>query len=77
MAIGSDGPLMDDRQGVLASRRNGFGVIGTTGILDLGAERGLVDLPEVVSLLRQTNFRTSESMFDAQLEKHGQGGGNA
>jgi predicted nucleic acid-binding protein len=77
MAIGGNLLLMDDRQGVLTARRKGFGVIGTIGILDLAAERGLVDLPVAVSRLRQTNFRRSESMLDALLEKHGQGGSNA
>jgi predicted nucleic acid-binding protein len=77
MAIGGDLLLMDDRQGVSTARRKGFGVIGTIGILDLAAERGLVDLPAAVSRLRQTNFRRSESLFDALLKKHGQGGGNA
>jgi predicted nucleic acid-binding protein len=77
MAIGGDLLLMDDRQGVSTARRKGFGVIGTIGILDLAAERGLVDLPAAVSRLRQTNFRRSESMLDALLEKHGQGGSNA
>jgi predicted nucleic acid-binding protein len=77
MAIGGDLLLMDDRQGVLTARRKGFGVIGTIGILDLAAERGQVNLPAAVSRLRQTNFRRSESLFDALLEKHRQGGGNA
>lgn len=76
-ALGGDLLLMDDRQGVLTARRKGFGVIGTIGILDLAAERGLVDLPAAVSRLRRTNFRRSESMLDALLEKHAQESGNA
>jgi predicted nucleic acid-binding protein len=68
---------MDDRQGVLTARRKGFGVIGTIGILDLAAERGLVDLPAAVGRLRRTSFRRSESMLDALLEKHAQESGNA
>jgi predicted nucleic acid-binding protein len=75
-ALGGDLLLMDDRQGVLAARRKGFGVIGTIGILDLAAERGLVDLPAAVGRLRRTNFRRSESMLDALLERHTQKGGN-
>jgi predicted nucleic acid-binding protein len=66
---------MDDRQGVLAARHRGFGVIGTIGILDLAAERGLVDMREVIRRLRETNFRRSESMLGELLEKHNRAGG--
>jgi len=76
-SLGGDLLLMDDRQGVLDARRKGFGVIGTIGILDLAADRSLVDLPAAVSRLRRTNFRRSESMLDALLEKHARGGGGA
>jgi predicted nucleic acid-binding protein len=54
LALGGDLLLMDDRRGVLAPRKKGFGVIGTIGILDLAAERGLIDLPAAISRLRQT-----------------------
>ena len=66
-ALGGDLLLMDDRQGVLAARRRGFGVIGTIGILDLAADCRLIDLPAVIARLRPTNFRRSESMLDALL----------
>ena len=69
-ALGGDLLLMDDRQGVLAARRRGFGVIGTIGILDLAADCRLIDLTEAIARLRQTNFRRSESMLDALLKKH-------
>jgi predicted nucleic acid-binding protein len=70
MALGGDLLLMDDRKGVLAARSRGFGVIGTIGILDLAARRSLIDLPAAIALLRQTNFRRSEALLDALLEKH-------
>jgi len=70
VALGADLLLMDDRQGVVTARRKGFGVIGTIGILDLAARRGQVDLPAAVSRLRETNFRRSESMLDALLERY-------
>ena len=43
-SIGAEVLLMDDRAGVAAARAKGFAVIGTLGILDAGARRGLVDL---------------------------------
>src|SRR6266700_3502235 len=43
-AIGADLILMDDRDGVAIARAQGFAVTGTLGVLDLAAQRGLVDL---------------------------------
>jgi predicted nucleic acid-binding protein len=38
--------LMDDRRGVMVARRKGLRVTGTLGVLDVAAERGLVDFAE-------------------------------
>ena len=35
--------LMDDRDGVAFARAQGFAVTGTLGVLDLAAQRGLID----------------------------------
>jgi predicted nucleic acid-binding protein len=36
--------LMDDREGMVAARREGLAVAGTLGALGLAAERGLINL---------------------------------
>jgi predicted nucleic acid-binding protein len=59
--------LLDDRRGVAAAYAAGLEVVGTIGVLDRGADRGLVDLPAAVARLHQTNFRCRPDMLDALL----------
>jgi predicted nucleic acid-binding protein len=66
-AINADLVLMDDRAGVIAARALGFAVIGTLGVLDLAARRGLIDLGDAVARLRATNFRYRPEILDALL----------
>jgi predicted nucleic acid-binding protein len=61
---------MDDRQGVAAASAVGLRVIGTIGVLDRAALRGLIDLPAVVARLRETNFRYRPELLDALLAQH-------
>jgi predicted nucleic acid-binding protein len=49
--------LMDDREGVIAARREGFTVTGTLGVLSLAAERHLLNLAEAFERLKRPNFR--------------------
>jgi len=42
----ADPLLMDDREGVIAARREGLAVTGTLGALDPAAERRLLSLGE-------------------------------
>ena len=69
-ALNADLLLMDDRKGVTAALRKGLRVTGTLGILDLAAERGLVDLAKAVNDLRKTNFRFPEALLEALLRRH-------
>jgi predicted nucleic acid-binding protein len=61
---------MDDRLGVAAALAMGQRVIGTVGVLDRAARRGLIDLPASVARLRGTNFRCRPEMLDALLADH-------
>jgi predicted nucleic acid-binding protein len=54
--------LMDDRAGVLAAERKGLLVTGPLGILDLAANRGLLDIKVSVQRLTATNFRYSQAL---------------
>ena len=60
--------LMDDREGVIAARREGFAVTGTLGVLTLAADRRLINLPEAFDRLKQTNFRYRQEILDELLE---------
>jgi predicted nucleic acid-binding protein len=62
--------LMDDRKGVIVARAKGLRVTGTLGVLDIAAQRGLVDFAQVISRLRRTTFRIPEALLDSLLRKH-------
>ncbi|MHB8522887.1 MAG: DUF3368 domain-containing protein [Limisphaerales bacterium] len=60
---------MDDRAGRNAAVRCGLAVIGTIGLLERAAARGLLGLPQAVQLLRQTNARLDPELIRAALER--------
>lgn len=61
--------LMDDRAGRGAAMQCGLAVVGTIGLLEQAAARGMLDLPVAVDRLRQTNARLSPELIDAALER--------
>jgi predicted nucleic acid-binding protein len=69
LELAADLLLMDDREGVIAARRKGFAVTGTLGVLDLAAERGLLNLGEAFDRLKRTNFRCPWGVMDRLLDK--------
>ena len=69
--------LIDDRKGVVAALSKGFEVTGTLGVLDLAAERGMVDLVDAIDRLKGTNFRYRQELFDVLLKKHKDRGSRA
>ena len=52
------------------ARQNGLTVTGTLGVLDLAAEKGLVDLNVAVLRLLETNFRVSPPVVEELLSRH-------
>jgi predicted nucleic acid-binding protein len=62
--------LIDDREGRREARRRLLPVTGTLGILDKGAERGLIDLPAVLTKLQQTNFYLPAEAVQSLLNQH-------
>ena len=58
---------MDDREGVVAARRQGFAVTGTLGVLSLAAERRMIDLADAFDRLKNTNFRYRQDFLDRLL----------
>lgn len=62
--------LIDDRAGRHAAMQCGLPVIGTLGLLDQAALRTLIDLPQVIGRLRQTNARLDPALVEAVLERH-------
>jgi predicted nucleic acid-binding protein len=61
--------LMDDRAGRSAAIHCGVTVIGTIGLLEQAAARGLLELPEAMERLQQTNARLDPTLIRAALER--------
>jgi predicted nucleic acid-binding protein len=49
--------LIDERDGVAVALRQGLRIVGTLGVLDAAASRGLIDLRTVFERLDKTSFR--------------------
>jgi predicted nucleic acid-binding protein len=75
ISLHADLLLMDDRKGVIVARGKGLRVTGTLGVLDLAAQRGLVNFAQAVNRLRRTTFRIPEALLDSLMKKHAQQGG--
>ncbi len=61
---------MDDRKGVRFARKQGFAVTGTLGLLELAANRGLLDLAAALSQLTGTSFYCPQKIMDALLARY-------
>jgi len=70
VAMRADLLLIDDRRGIRAAKQQGLRVTGTLGLLDLAAERGLVDFAGAIRALQSTSFRRPEVLLQARLNKH-------
>ncbi len=72
--LGAELVLMDDRAGVVVARQLGLVATGTLGVLDLGARRGMIDLPDAFTRLKATSFRYRPEIMDALLAQHARRG---
>jgi predicted nucleic acid-binding protein len=64
--------LIDDMDGRAAARRIGLAPIFTVAILELAAEKRMLDLALTIGKLRQTSFFISPGILDSALERDGQ-----
>lgn len=76
ISLHADLLLMDERKGVKVARGKGFRVTGTLGLLEMAAQRGLIDFAEAAERLRQTTFRSPEALLDLMLERNSKKCGN-
>jgi predicted nucleic acid-binding protein len=76
ISLGADLLLMDDRKGVIVARGKGLRVTGTLGVLELAAQRGLINFAQAVNRLRRTTFRIPEALLDSLMKRHVQQEGN-
>ena len=61
--------LIDERAGRAEAARRSLRVTGTLGVLRIGAEAGLIDVRDVVSRLKETNFYVDELLLEKVFEK--------
>jgi uncharacterized protein len=61
--------LMDDRAGRAAAIHCGLAVIGTIGLLEQASVRGILELPDTMERLRNTNARLDPELVRAALER--------
>lgn len=62
--------LIDERAGFRVAKRRGLRVTGTLGVLDLAAERGLLEFAAAIRELERTSFRLPAKLIDELLAKH-------
>jgi predicted nucleic acid-binding protein len=65
--LDADLVLMDDLDGRLEAERRHLKVIGTLGVLRDAAFQQLIDLPQALDQLRQTNFFISPAVLQSLL----------
>jgi predicted nucleic acid-binding protein len=65
----ADPVLMDDKDGRRKAAHRQVVIIGTLGVLDRAAERGLLDLTEAITRLQMTTFRAPKDVIEAMLEQ--------
>ena len=61
--------LMDDRKGYEEAIRRNLRVVGTLGVLAEAADQQLIDLPQVLERLRQTNFFISPQVLQSLTDR--------
>jgi predicted nucleic acid-binding protein len=61
--------LTDEEDGRRAALARLLTVTGTLGVLERGAERGLIDLPSTLTRLLTTSFRVRGELVQAMLAR--------
>ena len=61
--------IADDRAARNEATKRNLPAAGTLGVLELAAEKGLIDFPQILIQLKQTSFYISESLEELFVER--------
>jgi uncharacterized protein len=64
-AVHADLLLVDEAAGRAEAKRRHLRVTGTLGVLRVGADQGLVNVPELLERLKATSFYLDEALLNA------------
>jgi len=67
MQLHADLLLMDDKAGRHEALRRGLRVIGLIAVIEEAGRKGLLNLPEAIKGLLETNFRISQEILDSLM----------
>ncbi|HJQ78796.1 MAG TPA: hypothetical protein VJ828_02520 [Lacipirellulaceae bacterium] len=67
--LGADALLIDEKKGRRIAKSRGFVTLGTTTVLELAAEDGLLDLKSAFDALQQTTFHITQHLLDEALAR--------
>jgi predicted nucleic acid-binding protein len=67
--IGASLLLIDERKGRALAVKEGLNIAGTLTVLELAAERGLLELKVALANLQRTTFRITQRYINAALER--------
>jgi predicted nucleic acid-binding protein len=69
MELEADLLLLDDRRARVEATRQRLPTTGTLGVLQAASRHDLLNLPEALSRLLETNFRVDQALIDALLAR--------
>ena len=61
--------LVDEKKGRRIAMEKGLATLGTITVLELAAERELLDLPTALDALRHTSFHVTRALIDTALQR--------
>jgi len=62
--------LLDEREARNIAEARGLVVVGLIGIIERAATKNLLDLGAAFTALKKTNFRVSETLIAAAIQRH-------
>jgi predicted nucleic acid-binding protein len=69
LELNADAVLIDDKDARIAAKTRALAVLPTLAILELAAQKNLLDLPDIFDRLSKTTFRAKPELFEQALER--------